>query len=841
MAKQGIGPSMTRRGALAWQELQQFVDSPQSLGAFKVDLKTMTWEGSAEFHRILGIDEQFPHTTQAWRELIHPEDRDRVHDEATKRVFTQGKPFASMYRIVRPRDQQVRWVIAMADYLLDEQGHPVQMLGTMRDHTLERLLHEGFNLLNFALDHVDEAVYLVDRFGQFLYVNDQALRMHGRSRQEMLTLWVGNVDELCRTEADWQEHWQMMVQRQSVTFESQHVLSDGQFVPVEVHSTYFEYEGEAYILGISRNVAERKALQEEVQRYRAHLEDLVAEKTRAFADINTQLQHLLRLQRVQSALSQSILATMKEESYRQDLCQLLVDHGVAVCAWLTQTHEDHQTVAALACSGQSQRQLLEGFICPMIAAEGSYSLPSLPGMPCDHIRVIPFHQEDRQLMHLYLGIGAWSHQDEETSVALEELLRDFVRGVSFLRLRQNHRRAVQELALRVRNETQARHEVQDLANKLQLILDSMGQAIIVWDREERLSVWNKGVQQIFPKTFARLYRTLERSVFLQWLREEGEGLGTLRPWQDWLKPLHERIHAADGRVIDVIRATASDGSHLALLSDMTEIFQLRESLAQSERLASLGSMVAGIAHELNTPIGVALTASSSLLVDSSSLQQMVESGSVRKSALLETLESLHMASRLVEGNLRRATDLISGFKQVAVDQTLSQRRIFSLRQMLQEVMFTLQPMLKPNGHTWSLEQEEELTMDSYPGPLGQVLTNLVSNAVQHGFSGPGGRLHLRVQKRDTMVELLFTDDGQGIQPENIKRVFDPFFTTKMGRGGTGLGLHIVHNNITRILQGQIGVRSEPGAGSQFVILIPLVVTGDVDASDVEHEQRQDVL
>ncbi len=836
MAKLGNGPGNTRQGALAWQELQQFVDSPQSLGAFKVDLKSMTWEGSAEFHSILGIDADFEHTTAAWRGLIHPDDRTRVHEEATQRVLQQGKPFISMYRIIRPSDQQVRWVIAMADYLPDADGHPIQMLGTLRDHTLERLLHEGFSLLNFALDHVDEAVYLVDRFGQFLYVNDQALRVHGHTRSEMLSMWVGDVDEKINTQADWDAHWHLMEEKQSVTFESQHLTSEGHLLPVEIHSTYFRYEGESYILGLSRNVAERKALQDEVQRYRIHLEDRVAEKTQAFSLLNAQLQHLLRLQRVQSALSQSILATMKEETYRQNLCQLLVDHGVAVCAWLTQSLDDRHVMMALACSGQSQRQLLENFVGEASSDTASYSLPALPGMPCDHIRVIPFRLEDQQLMHLYLGIGGWTDHDEDSFLALEELIIDFVRGISFLRLRQNHRKAVQELALRVRNETQARHEVQDLAHKLQLILDSMGQAIIVWDGDQRLSVWNKGMQQLFPKTYARLFRTLPRDVFLQWVREEGEGIGSSRAWEDWLKPKHERIHVADGRVIDVIRATASDGSHLALLADMTEIFQLRESLAQSERLASLGSMVAGIAHELNTPIGVALTASSSLRADSSSLQKMAETGSLRKSVLTETLDCLHEASQLVEGNLRRATELISGFKQVAVDQTLSQRRSFNLRQMLQEVMFTLQPLLKPYGHTWSLEQSEEIMMDSFPGPLGQVLTNLVNNAVQHAFSGPGGRLHLRVEKRGTMVELLFTDDGEGIQPEFIKRIFDPFFTTKMGRGGTGLGLHIVHNNVTQILQGQIGVRSEPGAGTQFVILIPQMVSNQTDSREFDQKK-----
>jgi signal transduction histidine kinase len=167
--------------------------------------------------------------------------------------------------------------------------------------------------------------------------------------------------------------------------------------------------------------------------------------------------------------------------------------------------------------------------------------------------------------------------------------------------------------------------------------------------------------------------------------------------------------------------------------------------------------------------------------------------------------------------------LISSFKQVAVDQASAQRRRFSLRQVVEEVAATLAPMLKKTPFKLELELADNVVMDSFPGSIGQVITNLVTNSLAHAFEDREcGAMHIKTWRRGLHgVEMVFTDDGAGIPEADMKRVFDPFFTTKLGRGGSGLGLHIAYNLVTRVLGGKIQATSQPGLGTRFQISLPL--------------------
>jgi signal transduction histidine kinase len=181
------------------------------------------------------------------------------------------------------------------------------------------------------------------------------------------------------------------------------------------------------------------------------------------------------------------------------------------------------------------------------------------------------------------------------------------------------------------------------------------------------------------------------------------------------------------------------------------------------------------------------------------------------------------SSQLVTRNLRRAAELITSFKHVAVDQTSSQRREFDLGEVLREVVGTLHHTFRKTPYTLDIDVPEGILMDSYPGPLGQVATNLINNALTHGFEGRDhGRMLFRVRPVGTdRVDIEFSDDGKGIPADNLKHVFDPFFTTRLGQGGSGLGLNITYNIIEGLLGGSIRVTSEPGQGTHFVIEIPL--------------------
>jgi len=236
-------------------------------------------------------------------------------------------------------------------------------------------------------------------------------------------------------------------------------------------------------------------------------------------------------------------------------------------------------------------------------------------------------------------------------------------------------------------------------------------------------------------------------------------------------------------------------------------------------------LVAGIAHEINTPIGNCLMVASTLADNLQLLSKIVtDGGSLKRSILEHDMIEFNAASEILLRNLRRAADLVSSFKQVAVDPASSQRRVFSLEKLISEVVRSLFPMFDKTGFTVTQQIQNEIMLDSYPEPLGQVVTQLISNAVLHGFEGrDAGIVSVSAQTSDDgLVELSISDNGIGIPPANLPRVFNPFFTTKLGVGGSGLGLHICHNIVTGILGGHIRAASEVGVGTMFTLILPTV-------------------
>jgi PAS domain S-box-containing protein len=249
-----------------------------------------------------------------------------------------------------------------------------------------------------------------------------------------------------------------------------------------------------------------------------------------------------------------------------------------------------------------------------------------------------------------------------------------------------------------------------------------------------------------------------------------------------------------------------------------------EELVRSEKLAALGSLVAGVAHELNTPIGNSLIVASTMIDHTRAIAENYARNTLKRSTLESYLTDAEKAGDIMVHNLHRAADLVVSFKQVAVDQTTSQRRHFSLAEVVSEIMLTLWPTLKKTAFQVDQRIPEDLMMDSYPGPLGQVLTNLVTNALVHGFEGrTSGVVSISAQPiAKGWMDLVVQDDGVGIPAANLNRIFDPFFTTKLGDGGSGLGLNITHNIVTRLLGGRIRVQSKVGAGATFILSLPLV-------------------
>lgn len=246
-------------------------------------------------------------------------------------------------------------------------------------------------------------------------------------------------------------------------------------------------------------------------------------------------------------------------------------------------------------------------------------------------------------------------------------------------------------------------------------------------------------------------------------------------------------------------------------------------LVQQEKLAALGNLVAGIAHELNTPLGNALTVATHFQHNIHEFQQQVTQGSVRRSLLQDFLQASEQAGVLIHKNLSRASELIRHFKAVAVDQTSVRRRQFLLAEVIDEVLTTLAPQWRGTHFERIVDIPATIGLDSYPGPLEQVITNLIHNSLLHGFAEKNhGTIRLQAALCNPQtVALDYYDDGHGIEAALLHRVFEPFFTTRLGQGGTGLGLYLVHNLITGVLGGSISLRSAPQAGVHFHIRLPL--------------------
>lgn len=260
-----------------------------------------------------------------------------------------------------------------------------------------------------------------------------------------------------------------------------------------------------------------------------------------------------------------------------------------------------------------------------------------------------------------------------------------------------------------------------------------------------------------------------------------------------------------------------------LESTLQALKAARTQLVESEKLSSLGSLVAGVSHELNTPVGNAVMVSTTLLDDVKQFRQRYQDG-IKRSELDAFVESVNHASDIVHRNLVRASELVRSFKRVAIDQTSAQRRQFDLQAMIRELINTLSPSFKRLPITVEQNVPSGLSLDSYPGPLGQVIANLVNNAITHAFDEQQqGRITVHARALDSPanhIELIIKDDGIGMAPEDLKRIFEPFFTTKLGRGGSGLGMVIVYTLVTGLLGGQIRVESELRKGMRIIMRLP---------------------
>jgi PAS domain S-box-containing protein len=388
---------------------------------------------------------------------------------------------------------------------------------------------------------------------------------------------------------------------------------------------------------------------------------------------------------------------------------------------------------------------------------------------------------------------------------------------------------------------------------LQQVIDTVPAVINVKDKRLRYVLMNRYMAGIFgiapadaigrtttdlmsrygaQKTDENDKRVLEAGKGLGFYEEEYiDSAGNMRQWLVNKLPLLD----TDGETENIVTVALDIGERKrgelemrkakdAAEAALRNLRETQKSLIEAEKLAALGRLVAGVAHEVNNPVGISLTVASSLERKSAMFAAEVARGDVRRSSLNEFLETSRDASSQLVANLNRAAELITSFKQVAADRNYSDQRSFDLGDLTEQVVMSLRPGLRKHNLALTVDCQPNLVMNSYPGPYGQVLTNLFLNSVAHAFpDGKPGAVDIKVREsgKDN-VEIIFSDNGCGMSLDVRRRAFDPFFTTRRDQGGTGLGLHIVYSIVTNRLGGRLDLDSGPGEGTRIQIILPRV-------------------
>ena len=386
---------------------------------------------------------------------------------------------------------------------------------------------------------------------------------------------------------------------------------------------------------------------------------------------------------------------------------------------------------------------------------------------------------------------------------------------------------------------------------LQQVIDTVPAVINVKDKRLRYLLMNRYMAGIFgiepgeaigrttadlmsrygaAKTDVHDKRVLAGGSELGFYEEEyQDSAGNMRQWLVNKLPLLDAageienivtvaLDIGDRKRVELEVRKAKDAAEGALRN----LRETQNSLIEAEKLAALGRLVAGVAHEVNNPVGISLTVASALERKTVNFTAEVARGELRRSSLTEFLETSRDASSQLVANLNRAAELIQSFKQVAADRNYSDQRSFDLGDLTEQVVMSLRPGLRKHNLTLNVDCQPNLMMNSYPGPYGQVLTNLFLNSVAHAFpDGKPGTVDIQVREsgKDN-VEILFSDNGCGMSLDVRRRAFDPFFTTRRDQGGTGLGLHIVYSIVTNRLGGRLDLDFEPGGGTRIQMILP---------------------
>lgn len=591
-----------------------------------------------------------------------------------------------------------------------------------------------------------------------------------------------------------------------------------------------------------------------------------------------QLQRVNRLYRTLSETNQAMLRESDRARFLEHVCAIIVEHGGFDAAWITIPAENGEPIRFSRWRDDHFRPDIDAIEAP--CRDGECLPPTEATVVVGEIatddRVAPCRSRMLELgWHSFVAVPIRSKDgvcgslriaaresgavDAQSVALLEELASDV--GYAIRTIQGESRRLLAEATVAVQEA------------RLSAILTSTVDAVISMDSYGLVEYWNPAAEALFgyraaevvgqnlhalvlpgalrekaATGFATFARTgdgpiLGRTIEVVARHRSGDALpvelavAAFRKGDAWhavgiVRDIRERKrveteltrHREHLEILVAERTKQADDRAHSLADALDRLQRVQRQLIQAEKLSGLGALVAGVAHELNTPIGNAhLVASSMVEVADKFEARLNRNEGLRRSELAEFARRTREGQQLVERNLVRASEIIQSFKQVAVDQASSNRRLFDLKTVVEEVLLTVRPGFRRSPIELVSELPAEVAIDGYPGPLGQVIVNLLDNARVHGFPGRGhGRVRVFAEAlAGDRFEMRIEDDGVGIPERNLPRIFDPFFTTRLGQGGSGLGLSIVYNIVTGLLGGTIEVRSQAAAGTTFVMTFPL--------------------
>jgi two-component system NtrC family sensor kinase len=363
----------------------------------------------------------------------------------------------------------------------------------------------------------------------------------------------------------------------------------------------------------------------------------------------------------------------------------------------------------------------------------------------------------------------------------------------------------------------------DTVGAIELLLNTTNETILIEDRIKLIVLVALGITVLL---LVALWLIIRKLLILPLLKIRKAAISVKQGLE------YEEIEIKASQEINEVATAFNDmvqnleGRYKELQQALTTIKKTQKQLVESEKMVALGNLVAGVSHEINTPIGIGVTATSYLEEKTKDLLELYQQGKMKKSNLEDYLHTVNETMDMIQTNLVRASELVKSFKQVAVDQSIEIKRTFKIKEYIDHVLLSLKPNLKKTQHKIAVYCSEDIEIYSYPGAFSQIITNFVMNSLIHAYEDEDqGIISIQITKSDHGITIEYTDDGKGMSEYVVNQIFNPFFTTNRGGGGTGLGMHIVYNLVTQSLGGNLACESKLGVGTTFIIDIPIKIGG----------------